>query len=50
MSKDKVGDVTPFLGVAIQASTTVMSELAIHGVGKFVAMFCFITSNVLAAE
>ena len=27
-----------------------MSELAIYGVGKLVAMFCFITCKVLAAE
>ena len=27
-----------------------MSELAIYGVGKLVALFCFITSKVLAAE
>ena len=41
---------TPFLGVDPKPDTTVISELAIYGVGKLVVMFCFITCKVLAAE
>ena len=36
--------------VTSKPDATVMSELAIYGVGKHVAMFCFITAKLLAAE
>ena len=50
MSKDKVGVWHHFLGQLCELDATVMSELAIYRVGKLIAMFYFITSNVLAAE
>ena len=42
---------TSFLeGSSAELDANVMSELTIYRVGKLVAMFCFITCKVLAAE
>ena len=50
ISKDKVRVWHYFLGQLFELHATVMSESATYGVGKLVAMFCFITCKVLAAE
>ena len=41
---------TPFLGVALHAGCNCDVRIGNYGVEKLVATFCFITSNVLAAE
>ena len=50
ISKHKVGVWHHILGYLFEPDMTVMSELAIYGVQKLIAMFCFITCKVLAAE
>ena len=50
ISKDKVVVWHYFLGYLFELDATVISKSATYGVGKLIAMFCFITCKVLAAE
>ena len=50
ISNDKVGMWHHMLGQLFKPDATVMSELAIYGIGKLRATLCFITCKVLAAE
>ena len=50
ISKHKVALWHQILGYLLELDANVMLELAIYGVGKLIAMFCFITCKVFAAE